>query len=246
MWLFYDSEKNSRGSFMFKGLIFILLIGAELYASMWGKGDAKRHKENIQKIFKDNVVDANSIIRKGDYEKLVEYKREIAELEKELEKVEIEQEQRRELKADIAEYAALVEQIALHFQNKAPGLHETYNTSLSKLDFFNKKIASIGLWQLLNDWQELSRIKNRFVKEPHQSLEKDFDEKLVAITTTITELYLDEEVEGPLLAYLENYKQYFKELKRVYSSVGYANIHRFKPLSYKIKTQLNLHVSDSM
>ena len=57
---------------------------------------------------------------------------------------------------------------------------------------------------------------------------------------TITELYLDDEMEQPLFEYLDAYKAYFKEISGAYRSVGYAEVGKLKPLTYKIKMQFEM------
>jgi hypothetical protein len=101
-------------------------------------------------------------------------------------------------------------------------------------------MSSIGLYALISRWRELSAIKNSFVKKPNPALEKKFDNIHNEIVVTITELYLDDEAESFLLGYLDNYKLYFKEITVAYAKANYDKINELKPLSYKIKAELEL------
>ena len=78
------------------------------------------------------------------------------------------------------------------------------------------------------------------MKQPDARLVKAFDKEWTNITVTITELYLDEEMEKPLFDYLDAYKAYFNELNSAYSGVGYAEVGKLKPLTYKIKMQFQM------
>ncbi|MBU1658198.1 hypothetical protein KKG72_03995 [bacterium] len=230
-----------------KLLISILLTLLHLNAGIFSSDDASLNKTNqkykqIHNSFRQNVSDANAIIKRGEYEKIDSYTSEITSIIEQIKYLDIPRENKLKLQEDMIAYSNLINQITQTLKNKAPNLKMNYGNTLEGLQKFNKKIASIGLSELTTQWIELSRIKNHFVKKPNAKLEKEFDNKWNAVVVTITELYLDEEIENPLFNYLNSYKSYFKEISLSYKDVEYSNINKIKPLSYKIKAQLELLV----
>lgn len=219
-------------------LIAVLLVISSLQAGMFtNNNDTRNH---IRKDFHQNVSDANSIIKRGEYEKISAYKTNILSIAQQVDSLDISDDDKLQLQKDLHTYSDLVNTIAQNLEKKAPQLNLHYNETIRGLKRFNKKIASIGLYELTSQWMELSSIKNRFVKKPNRQLEKKFDNTWNAIIVTITELYLDDDMEEPLLTYLDNYKAYFKEISQAYKSVSYNNIKKLKPLSYKIKAKFEL------
>ena len=223
-------------------IIFIILnLDASIFASE-NKKEKLNYKQNIKihESFRKNVSDANAIIKRGEYQKVSRYEDDSLSIIKQIEELDVATTDKTKLKEDLTRYSQLVNNISSSLQNEAPRLNNHYRDVINRLDFFNSKLASIGLVQLLDDWHDLSRIKNRFVKKPSAQLEKRFNEKWTVVIVTITELYLDEKIEDPLFSYLENYKAYFQEIKGAYTTVNYTNVKKLKPLSYKIKAQLEL------
>lgn len=120
----------------------------------------------------------------------------------------------------------------------APEFNKHYKKSVKGLKKFNDKLSSIGYRPLLTLWYELSKTKAKFIKKPSYKLQKKFNKNYNLIIISITELYLDEEIEEPLFRYLENYKTHFNEVSLAYESIGYKNISILRPLSYKIKAKM--------
>ncbi|MDD2651993.1 MAG: hypothetical protein PHX44_02935 [Sulfurimonas sp.] len=221
-----------------KILLCIFTLSLLLNASIFTKEENKSGV--LIEEFRQNVNDTNSIIWRGDYDKIPSHKASVSSITKKIQNLKIAQEKKQELTANLQNYAAIVDIIALNLQKEAPKLKSHYENSIANLDAFNKKISSVGLYALSSGWRELSSIKNSFVKKPNPTLEKKFDNMLSEIIVTITELYLDDEAESFLLGYLENYKLYFKEITAAYSKANFSKINELKPLSYKIKAELEL------
>lgn len=221
-----------------KILLSILTLSLLLNASMLAKEENKRGV--LIEEFRQNVNDTNSIIWRGEYDKMPSYKASVSSITKKIQDLKIAQEKKQELITNLQNYAAIVDTIAINLQKEAPQLKSHYENSIANLDAFNKKISSVGLYTLSSRWIELSGIKNSFVKKPKPELEKKFDNVLSEIIVTITELYLDDETESFLLGYLENYKLYFREITVAYSKANFEKINELKPLSYKIKAELEL------
>jgi hypothetical protein len=76
------------------------------------------------------------------------------------------------------------------------------------------------------------------MRKPNAKLAKEFNQKFELVKMIIIELYLDEELEDPLLSYLDNYKKYFQGVNQAYKNVEYKNVQNIKLLSYKIKSIL--------
>jgi len=234
-----------------KLLMMTLLLIYTLHAGIFSSDDKQdkqvdAQNKEIQDKFRQNVSDANAIIKRGEYKKINQYASNSTLIIEHIEELDISLDEKQKLIKDIKTYSQLINDISIKLQKKSPKLNTHYTETISKLEFFNSKLSSIGLSQLLSNWRDLSRIKNRFVKKPSESLEKEFDDKWSAIVVTITELYLDDDMQEPLLDYLESYKAYFKEIKAAYASVSYKNIKRLKPLSYSIKAQLELLIPYKM
>jgi hypothetical protein len=225
----------------------ILLTAITLYAGLFESvetqsRDSRLKSDTVRELFRTNVSDANAIVKRGEYLRFAKYDAGMERVNREISSVKLPADDKQRLKADLKAHAALVKRIGDSLKSQAPDLNDNYRRVIKGLQKFNKKLASIGLAELLRDWRELSRIKNRFVKKPNSKYVKQFDEKWTAVTVTITELYLDEEIEAPLFAYLDHYKAYFQQLNAAYKRAGYREVVKLKPLSYKIKMQLQLIV----
>lgn len=221
-----------------KTLLSILAFSVLLSASMFTQKE--NTKGNLIEEFRQNVSDTNSIIWRGEYDKISSHKSNISSIMKKVQNLEMSQEKKQELETNLQSYADIVDTISKNLQKEAPKLKSHYNNAITNLDPFNKKISNIGLYALSSHWRELSSIKNNFVKKPNSALEKNFDNIWSEVVVTITELYLDDETETFLLNYLENYKLYFKEITVAYSKTNYEKINKLRPLSYKIKAELEI------
>lgn len=197
-------------------------------------------QQSIKELFRQNVRSANGVIKRGEYDGMVLFSDGIGTLQKELKQIDDPALPIKELTQDIEAYSQLVSALSGELQKNAPKMHEHYSSIVGGVDTFNRKLASIGLRELLRSWKELTRIKHRFVKKPSAKLAKAFNKAWDNVSITITELYLDEEMEEPLFDFLDNYKLQFAEMNRAYKKIGYANVAKIKPLSYKIKMQLEL------
>jgi hypothetical protein len=227
--------------------IFIALLWAvwTLHAGFFDGDSHDERRQMRQQLqlfdrFKENARDANAIVKRGEYDLMAHQKQEIGRISREIASLEISAEEQRTLNADLQEYEKLVSRIGTQLKLKAPELNTHYKQVLSGLPNFNKKLGSIGLRELLHSWRELSRIKSRFVKRPSNKLVRAFEKEWTNVTVTITELYLDEEMEQPLFDYLDSYRAYFNELNSAYRTAGYNDVARLKPLTYQIKMHFEM------
>lgn len=222
-------------------MLFITLLS--LHANAFYANNPQKEageKTKIRKAFRESVSDANAILKRGEYNKILKYKSDILSIIEQLNLLNIPEENKQEIHDDMVLYSELINDISAKLQEKAPMLQERDQTVIEGLDGFNKKISAIGLSELSQNWYKLSSIKNNFIKNPSTKLEQEFTARLSVITTIITELYLDEEQEEALFWYLKEYKNYFQDLSSAYSMAEYKNLKKVKPLSYKIKAQLEL------
>ena len=224
--------------------IVMLLVCAVLTLQAGFFGNDER-QEQLQKLdlvqrFKENAAAANDIVKRGEYKLIPDQEQQIARIREEVAGLNISEQERTALASDLETYAKMVSGIGGTLKRTAPELHQHYEQVIAGLPEFNRRMGSIGLRELLHSWRELSRIKGRFVKRPDAKLVKAFEKEWTNISVTITELYLDEEMEQPLFDYLEAYKAYFNELSGAYRSVGYAEVGKLKPLTYKIKMQFEM------
>jgi hypothetical protein len=232
-----------------KRILVLVLFLAQLEANMFSfalyKNDQTIDKKELQTTFLQNVKHANAIIKRGEYDKLSLCLSDRSQIVAQLDRLDISQEERARLTNEINEYFSLVEEMAQTLRKQAPDLNAHYRFTLEGLRKFNAKISSIGLFELSSKWIELSRIKNSFVKKPNAKLEKEFNDAHDAMSVIITELYLDEEIEEPMLAYLKAYKAYFHSIASAYKTIDYKKIAKLKPLGYKIKAKLELYASNA-
>ena len=221
-------------------LLFYTVLS--LHAALFGQDE---HREQLQKMdllqrFKENAAEASDIVKRGEYALMGQQERQVARIREDVGGLNVSADERETLAADLQTYAEMVSSIGGTLKRTAPELNRHYNQVIAGLPEFNRRMGSIGLGELLRSWRELSRIKGRFVKRPDAKLVKAFEKEWTNISVTITELYLDEEMEQPLFEYLDAYKAYFNELSGAYQSVGYAKVGKLKPLSYKIKMQFEM------
>jgi hypothetical protein len=197
-------------------------------------------QQSVTELFRQNVRHANGAIKRGEYDGMAPFAHGINTLQKKLKQIDDPSLPVEALSKDIELYSQLVSAVTKELRQNAPKLNEHYSGIVGGVDTFNKKLSSIGLRELLRSWKDLTRIKHRFVKKPSAKLAKAFEKAWDNVSITITELYLDEEMEEPLLDFLERYKLQFAELNDAYEKVGYVNVAKIKPLAYKIKMQLEL------
>ena len=105
---------------------------------------------------------------------------------------------------------------------------------------FLLSIKQIGLYELKTDYEKLCRIRLDYLKEPSVELEEKYRLRSEALREMIKELYLDDAIEDPLYAYIENHKNYFETVSKSYQQVGMERIHRLRQESYAIKTELQM------
>jgi len=220
-----------------KILISSILIVASLDAGIFDYTQ-KTKEVKIINSFRETISDANDVIKRGNYNRYNEYKDGIKSTIDHVQRLNISKEEKAELEQDLKEYADIINTMYKKLHKKAPNFKDHYDSSIGELKNFNKKLISIGYRPLLSTWYELSKIKARFIKRPSEKLEKKFNEHYDLIVNYITELYLDEEIEEPLFAYLKNYRAYFDDINMAYKSVDYENIKKIKPLSYRIKAKM--------
>ncbi len=227
-----------------KWLVLLVFSALSLQAGFFGS-DSDEHHEQVQKLdlvrqFRENAADANAIVKRGEYTLIEKQERELKRIQQEVQTVNISDDARQKLLSDLKTYGQMVQHIGGKLKQSAPKLNQQYNYIIGGVTSFNKRLGSIGLSQLLHEWRELSYTKDRFVKDPDGKLVKTFDHKWTNVNVLITELYLDDFMETPLLDYLKAYKAYFKDLDDAYRNVGYAEVQKLKPLTYKIKLQLQM------
>lgn len=210
--------------------IFITTLSADLHIS----------NKSVYNLFLENVKNANFILKNGEYERFTTYRSDMNSLLGQIKYLQIPDSEKEKLSSDINSYFELVNQSVFALQKKAPNLNRQYKNILNGLQKFNKSISSIGLYQLSSEWLKLSKIKNDFVNKPSIKLKKDFENSYNSVIVIITELYLDSDMEDPMFDYLREYKTYFESMVAAYEVVNFKNIAKLKPMSYKIKADLEL------
>lgn len=218
-------------------LLSLSLILSANYFSDDTSNTTKQHKKVLE-TFRTTSSDGNSLLKKGDFEKYKLYKSNITALIQKIDALDLSPQEKKSLQKNMHQYSKIIDSVYKHMKNKTPMINKEYSKSLNGLVAFNDGINSTGYEPLLKEWHDLEKIKHRYIKKPSYQLSKKFDEKWDAVVFVLTDLCLDEEYEDPLLAYLDVYKKYFKDLNNVYKTVHYEKIKKVKPLSYAIKSQL--------
>ncbi len=189
---------------------------------------------HVQKLFLENVRTANDMLKRGNYEQMAHYQKTLADVREHLHILRIYP----QILEDLNTYDQTVRNVTASLQKNAPTLKQDREALIRNLEAFNKRLASIGLFELLHGWQDLTRTKREFVRVPQKKLKKAFDTQWLYVNTLIQELYLDEEYETPILEFLIDYKKSFDVMATAYQETGYQNVANLKPLSYKIKADL--------
>jgi hypothetical protein len=193
---------------------------------------------DVKMLFKKSVEDVNAMIKRGDYDREQPFHQNMSHIIYILDAKKNSVIQVDSLLVDLKNYSDIVSRTLIELSKQAPQLQKNRRVVLSELEFFNKKLRSIGLGALSEAWRELSQLKRDFVRMPSANLKKEFDTKFSYVHLLITELYLDEEMEEPLFAYLKRYKDVFDVMAHAYKDVGYERVASLKTLSYKIKADL--------
>ncbi len=134
-----------------KALLCILTLSLLLNASMFTK-EGNNNGILIEE-FRQNVNDTNSIIWRGEYEKIPSHKAGISSIAKKIQNLKIAEEKKQELAVNLQNYAAIIDVIGKNLQQEAPKLKNHYDNSIANLDAFNKKMSGIGLYALISRWR---------------------------------------------------------------------------------------------
>jgi len=207
--------------------LVLFFISMTLHAASHGK------QESVTTLFNQNVHAMNAIVKRGDYDKMDEFDTTLQEVRKRLELY-----GQAKILEQLNDYDAKVRSVSASLVEYAPSLQKDQEIIIAELESFNRRISSIGLAELIKGWRELGRLKKAFVREPQKNLQKDFETKWLYVSVLIEELYLDEEVETPMLQFLQRYKSVFDSIAAAYKESGFDNVATLKPLSYKIKSDI--------
>lgn len=105
---------------------------------------------------------------------------------------------------------------------------------------FQVSMNQIGLYDLKTTYKNLTKARLEYIKEPSSKNQTKYEELSKNMTQMINELYLDEDIEEPLLNYIANHTHYFETVVSIYTTTGLASINRLHTNSYTIKAQLEL------
>lgn len=215
---------------------FVEAVDQSEYIYDVNRGEAFDFKTHFQ----ENSRYMSAISKRGDIKKVQDFKNNIAELEYQLMVLQERDIDTKILLKNIDTYKATLFKISDAIETDTPLINEEYLQLKNSLAFFNKKLSSIGLQELTTAWMELSKLKQDYMRSPNQNLENTFGEKWVYMNVLITELYLDEEMEAPLIEYLEVYKAYFDAMSAAYHKTDIKRVAAMRDLSYDIKLQIDM------
>jgi len=115
---------------------------------------------------------------------------------------------------------------------------DTYERTHEKK--FEKSLEQIGLYELKESYKNLEKVRLAYIKEPTATLGDEYLRLHKEVINSITELYLDDSIEDPMFAYIDNHKLYFSTITSMYDAIGAERIVRLNVNSYAIQTQLQL------
>jgi hypothetical protein len=107
---------------------------------------------------------------------------------------------------------------------------------------FEKKLKSIGLAELNSSWHAMQKNNHQFLREPSNAKFEAYKQNVSRSKNIIAELYLDDEDEAYLFAYLDQHLKASAALYTVYTRVGLERMRKIKPLTYAIKEHINLNI----
>lgn len=105
---------------------------------------------------------------------------------------------------------------------------------------FGLSLDQIGLHDLKTTFSNLEKARLEYIKKPSETAQQKYEKLTNDLTRMINELYLDEDIEKPLLTYIENHTHYFETVVSIYTTAGLESINRLHANSYTIKAQLEL------
>lgn len=217
-----------------KNLFLIIYLSLTLHAGLFTSDETIQ--SDMIKNFEKISHNANAIVKRGNYKKYPQYKMQTKVIYNQVNSLSLNKNSKINLKKTLNSYSKIVDSVYNNIKDVAPNIDKNYAESLNGLTKFNNAVIYTGYRPLINEWNELTKIKHKFIRKPNSKLEKQFFDKLNSVEMVLLDLCVDEEEE--LLAYLIIYKNYFKDLSSVYKNVQYSNIRKFKPLSYLIKSKL--------
>lgn len=223
--------------------ILLLFTTLSLNADYFGLySNSKKESSPINK-FRATYSYSNALVKKGDLAKYPQYRSTFEKLQKSLNTLDISKNEKRNLKKNMRSYAKIINALYKSMKKNTPNIYAEYKQSRKGFLSCNNGIESTGYAPLLNVWHDLIKIKHNYIRRPSYALSKKFDKKWGSVKYVLTDLCLDEDIETPLLNYLNLYKKYFDELDNAYDSVEYSNVRKIKPLSYAIKANLEFATS---
>jgi len=135
-------------------------------------------------------------------------------------------------------------QDSIKVTQSAPAYMKTLNTTdayeRAHEKSFEKSLEQIALYHLKESFENLEKVRLAYIKEPTVALGDEYLRLHEAVINGITELYLDDSIEDPMFAYIDNHKLYFKTVASMYDTIGAERIVRLTINSYAIQTQLQL------
>lgn len=105
---------------------------------------------------------------------------------------------------------------------------------------FQVSLDQIGLHDLKITFKNLDKARAEYIKEPSLQTQTKHEGLAKNMTKMIDELYLDEDIEQPILSYIENRTHYFETVVSIYTTTGLESVNRLHTNSYTIKAQLEL------
>lgn len=193
-----------------------------------------------QEFFALSEHSLRQVVRYGDEKSLLELKDSLDKLDSSLTKYK--------------ERGLLVEttkKMIVQYRHDSMDVTKAAAPYLKKLDMYsdfergNEKafalsLNQIGLYELKTANTNLNKTRLDYIKEPSEEAEKNYFEMVSNMKQMITELYLDEAVEQPLFAYIDNHNNYFKTVAAIYNKTGREQIYRLQSQAYAINTELQL------
>ena len=144
---------------------------------------------------------------------------------------------------DYSDLKNIIQDTVSSIRDNEPRLSRSISKAKENTLEFEKRLKSIGLSELNSAWRSNQKIYRKFLREPEDTLYKNFLSTIEEMRIIITELYFEDEDEAYLFAILDHYQLTIQAQYHVYQDVGLNRINQVKPLLYSLKEQMQLNPS---
>lgn len=195
---------------------------------------------NEQELFTQSEMSLRQMMRNGNPQESKRFSASLDSLEERLDNHSHSTATIDELKNLIAQYRQDGSSFSKHISPYSEQLQHAYEYETAHADLFVATLDQIGLYELMNAYGNLQKIRKTYIKEPSNDAVLQYRAVSKMIRSEITDLYLGSNIEKPLLDYLDNHSAYLETVRTAYNDIGYTRIYRLRSTGYAIRSTLGL------